>query len=106
MVSEYTVAEAAYVGRIPKEVSFSQAAPILCAGVTTYKALKETEAKAGQWVAVMGACGGLGHVGCQYAKAMGLRVVAVDFGEEKRDYALNTLKCDAFVDVKVGGVSV
>ena len=101
VVSEYTVAEAAYVGRIPKEVSFSQAAPILCAGVTTYKALKETEAKAGQWVAVMGACGGLGHVGCQYAKAMGLRVVAVDFGEEKRDYALNTLKCDAFVDVKV-----
>uniref|UniRef100_A0A7S4GN50 alcohol dehydrogenase n=3 Tax=Sar TaxID=2698737 RepID=A0A7S4GN50_OXYMA len=98
--AEYTVAEAAYVGRIPKEVSFSQAAPILCAGVTTYKALKETEAKAGQWVAVMGACGGLGHVGCQYAKAMGLRVVAVDFGEEKRDYALNTLKCDAFVDVK------
>eukprot|EP00930_Biecheleria_cincta_P036713 TRINITY_DN2515_c0_g1_i2.p1 TRINITY_DN2515_c0_g1~~TRINITY_DN2515_c0_g1_i2.p1 ORF type:complete len:361 (-),score=67.75 TRINITY_DN2515_c0_g1_i2:109-1191(-) len=98
--AEYTVAEANYVGRIPDQVSFAQAAPILCAGVTTYKALKETEAKPGQWVAIIGACGGLGHVGCQYAKAMGLKVCAVDFGEDKRSYALDTLKCEAFVDVK------
>ena len=98
--AEYTVAEAAYVGRIPDALSFSQAAPILCAGVTTYKALKETEAKPGQWVAILGACGGLGHVGCQYAAAMGLKVCAVDFGDDKREYALNTLGCQAFVDVK------
>jgi len=98
--AEYTVAEAAYVGRIPDKLSFAQAAPILCAGVTTYKALKETEAKPGQWVAIMGACGGLGHVGCQYASAMGLKVCAIDFGPDKRNYALNTLHCDAFVDVQ------
>nr|AIK19765.1 alcohol dehydrogenase [Crypthecodinium cohnii]AIK19769.1 alcohol dehydrogenase [Crypthecodinium cohnii]AIK19771.1 alcohol dehydrogenase [Crypthecodinium cohnii] len=98
--AEYTVALAAYVGKIPETLSFSQAAPILCAGVTTYKALKETEAKPGQWVAILGACGGLGHVGCQYAAAMGLKVCAVDFGEDKREYALNTLGCQAFVDVK------
>ena len=61
--AEYTIAEANYVGRVPDNVSFAQSAPILCAGVTTYKALKETEAKPGQWVAIIGACGGLGHVG-------------------------------------------
>ncbi|CAE8707302.1 unnamed protein product [Polarella glacialis] len=98
--AEYTVAEANYVGRIPDNVSFAQASPLLCAGVTTYKALKETEAKAGQWVAILGACGGLGHVGCQYAQVMGLKVCAIDFGEDKRCYALDGLKCDAYVDVK------
>jgi len=98
--AEYTVAEAAYVGRIPDALSFVQAAPLLCAGVTTYKALKETEAKPGQWVAIIGACGGLGHVGCQYATAMGLKCCAIDFGEEKRDYAINSLKCKAYVDIK------
>merc|ERR1711982_232819 len=98
--AEYTVAEAAYVGRIPEALTFSQAAPILCAGVTTYKALKETECKPGNWVAILGACGGLGHVGCQYAKAMGLKVCAVDFGADKGEYALKTLGCDGFVDVQ------
>jgi len=98
--AEYTVAEAAYVGRIPDSLSLVQAAPVLCAGVTTYKALKETEAKPGQWVAIIGACGGLGHVGCQYATAMGLKCCAIDFGEDKKDYALKELKCSAYVDVK------
>jgi len=98
--AEYTLAEASYVGRIPDGVSFAQAAPVLCAGVTTYKALKETEVKPGQWVALLGACGGLGHVGVQYAQAMGMKVCAVDFGPEKRTYALDTLKCNAYVDIK------
>jgi len=98
--AEYTLAEASYVGRIPDGVSFTQAAPVLCAGVTTYKALKETEVKPGQWVALLGACGGLGHVGVQYAQAMGMKVCAVDFGPEKRTYALDTLKCNAYVDIK------
>jgi propanol-preferring alcohol dehydrogenase len=58
------------------------AAPILCAGVTTYKGLKQTEARPGEWVVISGV-GGLGHVAIQYAKAMGLHVVAVDLGPEK-----------------------
>jgi len=98
--AEYTVAVATYVGRIPDNVSFAQAAPLLCAGVTTYKALKETEVKPGQWVAIIGACGGLGHVGVQYAKAMGMKVCALDFGEDKAAYAVETLKVEAFVDIK------
>ena len=59
-----------------------EAAPILCAGVTTYKGLKETEARPGQWVAISG-IGGLGHVAVQYARAMGLHVAAIDVSDEK-----------------------
>ncbi|WP_348980511.1 alcohol dehydrogenase AdhP [Polyangium sp. 15x6] len=84
--AEYVVAPAAYVGRIPDVLGFVDAAPILCAGVTSYKGLKETEARPGQWVVVSG-IGGLGHLAIPYAKAMGLRVVAVDVGEDKLDLA-------------------
>jgi len=75
--AEFVKAKAAFVGRIPDSVSFEQAAPITCAGVTVYKALKEANVKPGQWVVILGAAGGLGHVGCQYAKAMGMKVIAV-----------------------------
>ncbi|HLM61701.1 MAG TPA: alcohol dehydrogenase catalytic domain-containing protein, partial [Pyrinomonadaceae bacterium] len=64
--AEYVLADAAYVGRLPKEISFINAAPLLCAGVTTYKGLKETDAQPGEWVAIVGA-GGLGHMAIQYA---------------------------------------
>jgi propanol-preferring alcohol dehydrogenase len=86
--AEYVVALANYVGRIPDSLSFEQASPILCAGVTTYKGLKETEVKPGQWVAIVGASGGLGHVAMQYAKSMGMKVIAVDFGEDKIQYCI------------------
>jgi alcohol dehydrogenase, propanol-preferring len=80
--AQYALGQADYLGRIPKNLSFVDAAPILCAGVTTYKGLKMTEARAGEWVVISGA-GGLGHVAIQYAKAMGLHVAAVDLGPEK-----------------------
>ena len=80
--AQYVVAEADYLGRIPSNLSFVDAAPILCAGVTTYKGLKETDTRPGQWVVISGV-GGLGHVAVQYAKAMGLHVAAVDLGPEK-----------------------
>ncbi len=59
--AEYVVAPAAYVGHLPDALDFVEAAPLLCAGVTTYKGLKETEARPGQWVVISG-IGGLGHV--------------------------------------------
>ncbi len=80
--AQYALGQADYLGRIPKDLSFVDAAPILCAGVTTYKGLKETGTRAGEWVVISGA-GGLGHVAIQYAKAMGLHVAAVDLGPEK-----------------------
>ncbi|HLZ68232.1 MAG TPA: alcohol dehydrogenase AdhP [Aliidongia sp.] len=80
--AEYVLADPDYVGRLPKNVDFVSIAPILCAGVTVYKGLKETEARPGQWVAISG-IGGLGHVAVQYAKAMGLHVAAVDVADSK-----------------------
>ncbi len=80
--AEYAIGAADYVARLPDHVDFSGIAPILCAGVTTYKGIKETEARPGEWIAISG-IGGLGHVAIQYAKAMGLHVVALDVTEEK-----------------------
>jgi alcohol dehydrogenase, propanol-preferring len=80
--AEYVLAPAAYVGRLPDGLDFAAAAPILCAGVTTYKGLKETDTRPGDWVVISGV-GGLGHVAIQYARAMGLHVAAVDIADEK-----------------------
>ena len=80
--AEYMVASADYVGHIPAGMDPALAAPVLCAGVTTYKGIKETEARPGQWIVISGV-GGLGHLGVQYARAMGLRVIAVDVVPEK-----------------------
>jgi propanol-preferring alcohol dehydrogenase len=80
--ADYVLAPAAYVGRIPDGLKAAEVAPILCAGVTTYKGLKQTGAKPGDWVVIVGV-GGLGHVAIQYGKAMGLHVAAVDVSDEK-----------------------
>lgn len=94
--ADYVVAKADFVGRLPDGVDFAAIAPILCAGVTTYKGLKETEARPGEWVVISG-IGGLGHVAVQYAKAMGLHVVAIDVDEAKLDLA-RRLGADLAVD--------
>jgi propanol-preferring alcohol dehydrogenase len=84
--AEYAVAEADYLGPIPDKPSFTGVAPILCAGVTTYKGLKKTDTRPGERVVISGV-GGLGHMAVQYARAMGLHVVAVDVGAEKLELA-------------------
>lgn len=110
--SEFMLAPADYVAHIPAGLDPYMVAPILCAGVTTYKGLKETDAKPGDWVAISG-IGGLGHVAVQYAKAMGFRVVAIDGDEEKlqlarelgAELAFNYKSADmvAQVQAKTGG---
>ena len=80
--AEYCAAPAAYVGRIPDALDAVSAGPILCAGLTTYKGIKVADCKPGQWLVVSGV-GGLGHLAIQYAKAMGLRVAAVDIADDK-----------------------
>jgi propanol-preferring alcohol dehydrogenase len=78
--AEYVIGAAPYVGRLPEKADFAEMAPILCAGVTTYKGIKETEAR--EWLAIAG-IGGLGQLAVQYAKAMGLHVAALDITEDK-----------------------
>jgi len=80
--AEYVRADANYAARLPDSLEYGPAAPVLCAGVTVYKGLKETAVQPGQWVAISG-IGGLGHMAVQYAKAMGMHVVAVDIAEDK-----------------------
>jgi len=98
--AEYLLADPDYVARIPSNLSAIEAAPIICAGVTTYKGLKVTEARPGEWVAISG-CGGLGHLAIQYAKAMGLQVCAIDIDNGKLAHATR-LGADFVVNAKNG----
>ena len=84
--AEYVIADARYVAHFPANVNFLEIAPIICAGVTVYKGLKETDTKPGEWVAISG-IGGLGHLAVQYAKAMGLHVAAIDVSDDKLQLA-------------------
>lgn len=84
--ADYVVADPNYVGHLPKDIGFNEIAPILCAGVTVYKGLKVTDAKAGNWVGISG-IGGLGHLAVQYAKAMGFNVAAIDVADDKIELA-------------------
>ena len=84
--ADYIIADAAFAAHLPNHIDFAEIAPILCAGVTTYKGLKETEARPGEWVVISGV-GGLGHVAIQYAKAMGLKVIALDIAPPKLNLA-------------------
>jgi propanol-preferring alcohol dehydrogenase len=81
---QYAVSYVNHVTPIPDGIDSSAAASILCAGVTTYRAIKYSGAQHGNWIALPGAGGGLGHLAIQYARASGLRVVAIDTGAEKK----------------------
>jgi propanol-preferring alcohol dehydrogenase len=98
--AEYILADPSYVAHIPKGLASTEAAPIICAGITTYKGIKETEAKPGEWIAISGV-GGLGHLAIQYAMVMGLHVCAVDIDDGKLAHATR-LGADAVVNAKVG----
>jgi propanol-preferring alcohol dehydrogenase len=96
--AEYVLADPNYVAHIPKGLDPKEAAPLICAGITTYKGIKETEARPGEWIAISG-CGGLGHMAIQYAKAMGLHVCAVDIDDGKLEHA-SLLGADLIVNAK------
>jgi alcohol dehydrogenase, propanol-preferring len=98
--AEYILADPDYVARIPVGLTPTAAAPLICAGVTTYKGIKETGARPGEWIAISG-IGGLGHLGIQYAKAMGLHVVAVDIDDGKLAHA-TSLGADLVVNANQG----
>ncbi|WAC27018.1 alcohol dehydrogenase AdhP [Ancylobacter sp. SL191] len=98
--AEYVLADPNYVAHIPAGLGPREAAPIICAGITTYKGIKETRARPGEWIAISGA-GGLGHLAVQYAKAMGLHVCAVDIDDGKLAHATR-LGADLVVNARHG----
>lgn len=81
---QYAIGKAAHTTKIPKHIPLDAVAPVLCAGVTVYKGIKESGARPGQTIAITGGGGGLGSLGIQYARAMGLRVIVIDGGDEKK----------------------
>jgi propanol-preferring alcohol dehydrogenase len=109
--AEYARAYGKYVAKVPAKVDSFEAAPLACAGVTTYKAVKMSGARPSDLVAIFG-IGGLGHLALQYAKIAGATVVAVDLVEEKlalakelgADYVVNGSKTDPVEAIKkLGG---
>ncbi len=110
--AEFALADPAYVAHLPDDMQFEAAAPILGAGLTAYKGLKETKTKPGDTVVISG-IGGLGHLAVQYGKAMGLHIIAIDIWEDKlrlaeelgADMTFNTLEEDAVSHIRhqIGG---
>src|SRR5881396_31869 len=84
--AEYMLAPAAALARVPDELSAVDGAPLMCAGVTTFNALRNSGARGGDVVAVLG-IGGLGHLGVQFAARMGFKTVAIARGKEKEALA-------------------
>ena len=98
--AEYILADPDYVALVPAGLTAIEAAPLICAGVTTYKGIKQTEARPGEWVAISGV-GGLGHLAVQYAKAMGLLVCAIDIDDGKLAHA-KRLGADLVFNARAG----
>jgi D-arabinose 1-dehydrogenase-like Zn-dependent alcohol dehydrogenase len=84
--AEYLVAPASGLAAVPEGLGAVDAAPLMCAGVTTFNCLRNTGARPGDLVAVLG-LGGLGHLGVQYAAKMGFRTVAIARGADKAEFA-------------------
>jgi propanol-preferring alcohol dehydrogenase len=112
--AEFTKAPASHIVKIPDALRSEQAAPLLCAGVTVHRALKQSRIRAGQRLAVFGV-GGLGHLAVQIARAAGAEVTAIDIAEEKLSLAkslgatrtLNASNRDAVKELRAsGGVHV
>ena len=101
--AEYMVAPAEALARIPEDLSDVDAAPLLCAGITTFNSLRESVARPGDLVAILGV-GGLGHLGVQYAAKMGFEVVAIARGKDKEPLAKD-LGAHHYIDSKAADVA-
>jgi alcohol dehydrogenase, propanol-preferring len=95
--AEVMIAEARAISSVPDELTSAEAAPLLCAGVTTYNALRNAGLRGGDLVALQG-IGGLGHLGIQFARHMGFLTVAIGRGREKEKLAID-LGAHVYVDV-------
>lgn len=100
--AEYAVAWTDYVTPIPDSVDSAAVTPFLCAGVTVYKGLKYIDRQPGDWIAIPGAGGGLGHLAIQYARHMGFRVIAIDSSKAKQDLCIS-LGAEKWIDFRESG---
>jgi len=98
--AEYMIAPAEAVALIPEDLPAEEAAPLMCAGITVFNALRNSGARGGDLVAVQG-IGGLGHLGIQFARQMGFRTVAIGRGADKQALA-KKLGAHSFIDTSAG----
>jgi propanol-preferring alcohol dehydrogenase len=112
--AEFIKAKASHTAKLPDNLTFAEAAPLLCAGLTVHRALNDSGVEAGQRLAIFG-IGGLGHLAVQLAKARGVEVIAVDVTDDKlalarecgADHAVNAATTQAYKEVKkLGGAHV
>jgi len=105
--AEFIKAKASHIAKLPHNLTFEEAAPLLCAGLTVHSAMKKADVQAGRKVAVFGV-GGLGHLAIQLAKAKGAEVIAVDVADDKlelarecgADIAINAATAKAHREIK------
>jgi propanol-preferring alcohol dehydrogenase len=102
--AEVMIAKASSLMAVPDELSSVDAAPLLCAGLTTFSALRDSPARAGDLVAVLGV-GGLGHLGVQYARHMGFEVIAIDRGGDDKAELAKKLGAHHYVDSAVTDIA-
>ncbi|OJJ32144.1 hypothetical protein ASPWEDRAFT_161440 [Aspergillus wentii DTO 134E9] len=100
---QYIVSPANHVTIIPPGLSPDTAAPLLCAGIAMYSSILKTKTRPGDWLVLPGAGGGLGHMGIQIAVKKGLKVIAIDSGEKKKQLCL-ALGATSFFDYKIDNV--
>ncbi|BCR96436.1 zinc-dependent alcohol dehydrogenase [Aspergillus luchuensis] len=100
---QYVVSPAIHATIIPPELAPDVAAPLLCAGIAMYSSIMKTKTRPGDWIVLPGAGGGLGHMGVQIAAKKGLKVIAIDSGEKKKQLCLS-LGAHAFLDYKTDDV--
>lgn len=99
--AHYVVCDARSSSLLPDKVSFASAAPLACAGRTIWRGIEQCGLKSGEWIALVGAGGGLGHLGVQFAKARGLEVVGIDARDEGVALA-GEAGADVVVDARMG----
>src|SRR5438876_2295523 len=102
--AEIMIAKASGLMSVPDDLSSVNAAPLLCAGLTTFSALRNSPARAGDLVAILGV-GGLGHLGVQYARRMGFEVVGIDRGAGDRAELAKKLGAHHYVDSSVSDIA-
>lgn len=101
--AEYMIAPCEALAYVPDDLKAEEAAPLLCAGITTFNALRHSDARAGDLVAILG-IGGLGHLGVQFAHKMGFKTVAIARGADKAPLA-RKLGADIYIDSTLQNVA-
>jgi propanol-preferring alcohol dehydrogenase len=99
--AEYVLVDSRSSAKLPDSVNFETAAPLACAGCTVWRGVLQTGLKAGEWIAFVGSGGGLGHLGIQFAKVLGLKVIGIDARDEGLELS-EKAGADIVIDARKG----